>query len=77
MTSDDVSKVLETIVAELNHKKKLVILEGGYVTTPEFINNTILETKNYLRNLARQLKLKNRNEPVTASKMNGDTVSEL
>jgi hypothetical protein len=66
---------LETIVSEISQRKKLVVLEGGYVTTPEFINDTVLQTKDYLRNLGRNLKLKNRSEPVAASKMSEDTVS--
>ena len=79
LTLDDVNKVLEIITveinADINNRKKLVILEGGYVTTPEFINDTVLQTRNYLRNLARKLKQKQRSEPVTASKMSGETVS--
>lgn len=78
LSSDDVSRVLETIISEINadvnNRKKLIILEGGYVTTPEFINNTVLQTKDYLRNLARSLRQKHRSETVSASKMSGGTI---
>lgn len=78
LTFDDVNKVMEIIISEVNtnnNQNKLIILEGGYVTTPTFINNTVLHTKNYLRNLARSIKQNNKHESPTTAKMSPVQVS--
>jgi hypothetical protein len=79
LTIDDVNKIMDVIISEINtnttNHKKLIVLEGGYVTTPEYINNTVLQTRDYLRNLGRSLRQKHRSEPVTAAKMSTGTVS--
>ncbi|KAI9268456.1 hypothetical protein EDC94DRAFT_600279 [Helicostylum pulchrum] len=72
LTFGDVNKVMEIIISEVNtnnNQNKWIILEGGYVTTPNFINNTVLQTKNYLRNLARSIKQNNKHESPTTAKM--------
>lgn len=78
LTFDDVNRVMDIIISEINanvnNHKKLVVLDGGFVTTPDYINNTVLQTKPYLRNLGRTLKQKHRTDPVTASKMSSVTV---
>ncbi|KAI9359359.1 hypothetical protein BD770DRAFT_362932 [Pilaira anomala] len=78
LTFDDVNKVLDIIISEVNtnnNQKKLIILEGGYVTTPDFINTTVSQTKNYLRNLARSIKQGNKAESHASAKLNGVQVS--
>lgn len=70
--------MLDIIISEVNtnnNQNKLIILEGGYVTTPDFINTTVSQTKNYLRNLARSIKQGNKAESHASAKLNGVQVS--
>lgn len=67
---------MDIVMSEINaDQKKLVILEGGYVTTREYIDKTVLKTRDYLLNLARTLKQKNASELLTATKMGASSVS--
>lgn len=67
---------MDIVMSEINaDQKRLVILEGGYVTTREYIDKTVLKTRDYLLNLARTLKQKNTSELLTATKMGASSVS--
>lgn len=72
------NKVMDIVMSEINaDHKRLVILEGGYVTTREYIDKTVLKTRDYLLNLARTLKQKNTNEILSATKMSPSSVSHF
>ncbi|KAI7893397.1 uncharacterized protein EV154DRAFT_501861 [Mucor mucedo] len=75
LTFDDVNKVMDIVMSEINtDHKRLVILEGGYVTTREYIDKTVLRTRDYLLNLARTLKQKNSSEVLSATKMSPSSI---
>jgi hypothetical protein len=65
LTFEDVNKVVDIIISEIanndTNSKKFIILDNGYITTADYIQRLISESHNYLRNLSRTLKLKNRN----------------
>ncbi|KAI9272559.1 hypothetical protein BY458DRAFT_160286 [Sporodiniella umbellata] len=58
LTFEDVSKVIDTCVQELASTQKIIILEGGYVTKPEYAQALVDGSKHYLNNLACRLKQK-------------------
>jgi hypothetical protein len=67
LTFEDVNKVVDIIISEIansensNNSKKLIVLDSGYITTTDYIQRLVKESNNYLRNLSRTLKLKNKN----------------
>lgn len=58
LTLEDVNKVIDLCVQELASTRKIIILEGGYVTTPEYIQSLIEECQHYLYSLAQRQKQK-------------------
>lgn len=58
LTLEDVNKVIDLCVQELASTRKIIILEGGYVTTPEYVQSLIEECQHYLYSLAQRQKQK-------------------
>ncbi|KAI7902698.1 uncharacterized protein BX663DRAFT_510177 [Cokeromyces recurvatus] len=62
LTFEDVNKVIDSIMSEINNKN-FVSLDGGYIATMDYIHTLVAESHHYLRNLSRTWKQKmNKNQ---------------
>ncbi|KAI9485639.1 MAG: hypothetical protein EXX96DRAFT_592666 [Benjaminiella poitrasii] len=85
LTFEDVTKVIDSILPELNetnhsggHHKKFVALDGGYVAITDYIQMLVAESHNYLRNLSRTWKQKrSKNQPLNITLSDKDIIKAL